>query len=83
VGKGEIVLVRFLQRRTTYVGAGENSGRIANDFNGVQSLKTLGAWDGSQLRFAIEPAAAGEGLAILVQARDGQMLGAAIVLGSG
>jgi hypothetical protein len=82
-GKGEIVLVRFLQRRTTDVGAGENSGRIARDFNGVQSLTTLGAWDGSRLSVAIEPPAAGEGLAVLVQAPDGHMLGAAMVLGSG
>jgi hypothetical protein len=81
-GEGEIVLVRFVQRRTTAVGAGENTGRIANDFNGVRSLTTLGAWDGSRLSFAIEPPAAGEGLAVLVQAPDGRMLGAALVLGS-
>ena len=83
IGKGEIVLVRFVQRRTTNVGAGENTGRIANDFNGVESLTTLGAWDGSEQRFPIEPPAAGEGLAVLVQAPDGHMLGAAMVLGSG
>jgi len=83
IGKGEIVLVRFVQRRTTNVGAGENTGRVANDFNGVESLTTLGAWDGSEQRFAIEPPAAGEGLAVLVQAPDGHMLGAAMVLGSG
>jgi hypothetical protein len=82
-GKGEIVLVRFVQRRTTPVGAGENTGRIANDFNGVQSLTPLGAWDGSSLRFPIEPPAAGEGLAVIVQAPDGHMLGAAMLLGSG
>ena len=82
-GRGEIVLVRFVQRRTTNVGAGENTGRVANDFNGVESLTTLGAWDGSEQRFAIEPPAAGEGLAVLVQAPDGHMLGAALVLGSG
>ncbi len=82
-GRGEIVLVRFVQRRTTNVGAGENTGRVANDFNGVESLTTLGAWDGSEQRFAIEPPAAGEGLAVLVQAPDGHMLGAAMVLGSG
>ena len=82
-GRGEIVLVRFVQRRTTNVGAGENTDRIANDFNGVESLTTLGAWDGSEQRFPIEPPAAGEGLAVLVQAPDGHMLGAAMVLGSG
>ena len=82
-GKGEIVLVRFAQRRTTEVGAGENTGRVADDFNGVQTLTTLGAWDGSMLAFPIEPPGAGEGLAVLVQAPDGHMLGAAAVLGSG
>src|SRR5713226_6708866 len=60
-GKGEIVLVRFVQRRTTHVGAGENTGRIADDFNGVQTLTTLGAWDGSRQSFPIEPPAPGEG----------------------
>lgn len=83
VGKGDIVLVRFAQRRTTPVGAGENTGRLADDFNGVQSLTPLGAWDGSARSFPIEPPAAGEGLAVLVQAPDGHMLGAAMVLGSG
>jgi hypothetical protein len=83
IGTGEIVLVRFVQRRTTHVGAGENSGRAADDFNGVQTLTSLGAWDGSALSFPIEPPAAGEGLAVLVQAPDGHMLGAAMVLGSG
>ena len=82
-GTGEIVLVRFVQRRTTHVGAGENTGRIANDFNGVQTLTPLGVWDGSSLSFPVEPPAAGEGLAVIVQAPDGHMLGAAMVLGSG
>ena len=82
-GKGEIVLVHFVRHRTTHVGAGENSGRIADDFNGVETLKTLGAWDGVPLSFPIEPPVAGEGLAILVQAPDGHILGAAMLLGSG
>jgi hypothetical protein len=82
-GKGDILLVRFAQRRTTHVGAGENGGRIANDFNGVESLTTLGAWDGSTKEFPIEPPGSGEGVAVLVQSPDGHMLGAATVLGSG
>jgi hypothetical protein len=82
-GKGEIVLVRFAQRRTTHVGAGENSGRVADDFNGVEHLAHLGAWDGTSRSFPIEPPGPGEGLALLVQAPDGHMLGAAMVLGSG
>jgi hypothetical protein len=83
VGNGEIVLVRFVRHRTTDVGAGENAGRALNDTNGVVTLAALGAWDGSRLEFAIEPPAAGEGLAVLVQAPDGHMLGAAMVLGAG
>jgi hypothetical protein len=82
-GKGEIVLVRFTQRRTTHIGAGENSGRVADDFNGVEHLAHLGAWDGTSRTFPIEPPGPGEGLALLVQAPDGHMLGAAMVLGSG
>ena len=82
-GKGEVLLVRFAQHRKTPVGAGENGGRTADDFNGVESLTTLGAWDGSALHFAVEPPGAGEGVAVLVQAPDGHMLGAAMVLGSG
>jgi hypothetical protein len=82
-GNGEVLLVRFVQHRTTDVGAGENSGRRADDFNGVKTLATLGAWDGSRLEFPVEPPVAGEGLAVLVQAPDGHMLGAAMVLGSG
>ena len=76
-GKGEALLVRFLRHRTTDVGAGENAGRILRDANGVRELTTLGAWDGSALSFPIEPPGADEGLAVLVQAPDGHMLGAA------
>jgi hypothetical protein len=76
-GNGEVLLVRFLRQRTTDVAAGENAGRIARDANGVRELAPLGAWDGSARSFAIEPPAAGEGIAVLVQAPDGRMLGAA------
>jgi hypothetical protein len=82
-GKGEIVLLRFAQRRTTHIGAGENDGRVATDFNGVETLSTLGTWDGAPREFAIAPPGPGEGLAVLVQAPDGHMLGAAMALGSG
>jgi hypothetical protein len=76
-GKGEALLVRFLRHRTTDAAAGENAGRILRDANGVRELTTLGAWDGSALNFPIEPPGADEGLAVLVQAPDGRMLGAA------
>lgn len=76
-GKGDVLLVRFVQRRTTDIAGGENAGRTAEDANAVLSLTTLGSWDGAARRFAIGPPARGEGLAVLVQADDGRMLGAA------
>ena len=79
-GSGEILLVRFVRHRTTAIAAGENGGRVLDDANGVEGLTTLGPWDGSARRFAVAPPGAGEGLAVLVQAPDGRMLGAASVM---
>jgi hypothetical protein len=82
-GRGNVLLVRFAQKRTTKVAGGENARRTLQDANGVEMLTALGSWNGSALSFAIEPPADGEGLAVLVQAPDGRMLGAAALLGSG
>ena len=82
-GRGNVLLVRFAQKRTTRVAGGENARRTLQDANGVEMLASLGGWDGSALSFAIEPPADGEGVAVLVQAPNGQMLGAAALLGSG
>ena len=76
-GRGSVLVVRFAQERTTRVAGGENARRTLQDANAVESLASLGSWDGSPLRFAIEPPAAGEGIAVLVQAANGRMLGAA------
>ncbi|HEX6441677.1 MAG TPA: DUF1223 domain-containing protein [Stellaceae bacterium] len=81
-GSGDVLLVRFAQRRATQVGAGENAGRALEDTNGVETLKTLGAWTGARATFPVEPPGPGEGLAVLVQAEDGRILGAAAVKGS-
>jgi hypothetical protein len=75
--RGSVLLVRFALERTTRVARGENARRTLQDANAVESLSSLGSWEGSPLRFAIEPPAAGEGIAVLVQAADGRMLGAA------
>jgi hypothetical protein len=82
-GRGNVLLVRFAQKRTTRVAGGENARRTLQDANGVEMLASLGSWNGSPLASAIEPPADGEGVAVLVQAPDGRMLGAATLLGSG
>jgi len=82
-GRGSVLLVRFAQKRTTRVAGGENARRTLEDADGVEMLASLGSWNGSALNFAIEPPADCEGVAVLVQAPDGRMLGAAVLLGSG
>ena len=82
-GRGSVLVVHFTQKRTTRVAGGENVRRTLQDANGVEALASLGSWNGSTLSFAIEPPAAGEGIAVLVQAPDGRMLGAAALVGSG
>ena len=82
-GGGEVLLVRFTKHRTTQVGAGENSGRTADDFNGVQSIVSLGAWSGAPATFPLEPPGPEDGLAVLVQAPENRILGAAIAFGGG
>src|SRR5258705_6004455 len=82
-GRGNVLLVRFAQKRTTRVAGGENARRTLQDANGVEMLTALGGWNGSALGFAIEPPADGEGPAVLVQAPDCRMLRAATLLGSG
>ena len=76
-----VLLARYARSRTTRVGGGENANRTATDFNGVEHLETLGAWDGKAISFAIEPPGAGEGVAILIQAPDGTILGAGALSG--
>jgi hypothetical protein len=75
--QGEVLLVRFAQSRTTQVAGGENANRTLNDANAVEMLTSLGSWNGSRLSFPIEPPKDGEGIAVLVQASNGRMLGAA------
>jgi hypothetical protein len=79
-GGGSVLLVRFVRHQTTQVAAGENAGRVLQDANGVRMLATLGDWTGPARDFAIDPPAAGEGLAVLVQAPDGKILGASLVI---
>jgi hypothetical protein len=73
----EVLLVRYALARSTQVKGGENAGRAATDVNGVTALTTLGDWNGKAVNFPIDPPGNGEGLAVLVQAPDGRIYGAA------
>jgi hypothetical protein len=82
VGEGRILVVHFIRSRSTPVQGGENAGRTARDVNGVEALKTAGEWKGQTVSLTIEPAQTGHGVAVLVQADDGRILGAASLSGA-
>lgn len=76
VGTGKIVLVGYDRRHETAVARGENGGRTLREANVVRSMAVVGAWAGSatQVEVAVP---AGEDAAVLVQAADGRIVGAA------
>ena len=74
-----VLLARYALMRTTRVAGGENASRTLVDTNGVEALATLGVWDGKPVSFPIDPPGEGEGLAVLVQASDGRIFGAAAI----
>ena len=74
-----VLLLRYVRSRVTQIGAGENAARTLRDTNGVSGVAVLGNWNGAAASFPIDPPADGEGVAVLVQAPDGKMLGAAAI----
>jgi hypothetical protein len=76
-GTGRVTLAAFVRNRMTEIHRGENTGRTARDVNGVVQLADLGQWSGGVETFPIDPPDADHGVAVLVQARDGHILGAA------
>ena len=75
-GKARVLLVGFDPRRETHVGRGENDGRTLVESNLVRSLTPVGAWSGRAVELRQQPPA-GESAAVLLQAGDGRILGAA------
>ncbi|MCJ2072624.1 DUF1223 domain-containing protein [Methylobacterium sp. J-030] len=75
-GAAQVLLVGFDPSHTTRVLRGENAGRTLEQANVVRSIHDLGRWSGSAATFA---AARPEGdtAAVLLQAADGRILGAA------
>lgn len=75
-GTGRVVLVGFDRRHRTAVGRGENGGRTLTESNIVRSIRTVGQWTGAPLSLTADMPA-GEEAAVLVEAPDGGILGAA------
>lgn len=82
-GEARLWLVRFDPRRETQVRAGENAGRKLVNVNIVRRVETLGAWRGEAQSLSVPVSADDMGLAVLLQAADGRILGAASMTLSG
>ena len=78
LGRGQLLLVGFDARIVTNVRRGENAGRSIVQANVVRSVEAVAEWDGSALTLA-KPVPLGERTALILQAEDGRILGAALV----
>jgi len=75
-GEARVLLVGFDPTHETAVGRGENGGRTLLESNIVRSLTPIGAWSGLPVELR-QPPPVGEGFAVLLQAEEGRIIGAA------
>ncbi|CCD92677.1 conserved exported hypothetical protein [Bradyrhizobium sp. ORS 375] len=75
-GRGRVLLVGFDHQHETSIRRGENGGRTLEELNVVRSVRALGDWSGTALRLN-EPVPEGEDVAVLLEAPDGRIVGAA------
>jgi hypothetical protein len=80
-GRATLWLVGFDRHHETVVGAGENGGRTLAEWQIVRGIESLGAWTGAPLETTVPAAALAryERAALVLQAADGRILGAALV----
>jgi hypothetical protein len=75
-GNGKVLLVGFDRDHETAIRRGENGGRTLRESNVVRSLREVGDWQGKALHIS-EKLPDGEDVAVIVQAADGRIVGAA------
>ena len=75
-GRGRVLLVGFDHYHKTAIRRGENGGRTFEEMNVVRSVRPLTDWQGTALRLT-EQVPEGEDAAVLVEAPDGRIVGAA------
>ncbi len=73
-GQGQIILYGYDVHHAIAVTAGENRGTVVSEINVVRSVTALGPWTGWDEKFKL-PRPAGEHMAVLLQAKDGSILG--------
>jgi hypothetical protein len=75
-GSGRVLLIGFDHEHRTAVGRGENGGRTLIESNIVRSMQPVGQWSGAPLRVS-ESVPTGEDIAVLLEAPNGHIIGAA------
>ncbi len=78
---GKVLLVGFDRDHETAIRRGENGGRTLRESNVVRSVREVGDWQGKALHIS-EKFPDGEEAAVIVQAPDGRIVGAARLTGS-
>jgi hypothetical protein len=73
-----VVLIGFDRRRVDTVERGENSGRTLTHVDVVRGIEEVGRFSGQASQIVSTPPWQSDRLAVVVQASDGQILGAAI-----
>ena len=73
---GDVLLVGFDAHRRTHIGRGENGGLELDESDIVRSIQVAARYTGAALTLR-QRAPAGQQFAILLQAADGRILGAA------
>jgi hypothetical protein len=79
-GNGKVLLVGFDHNHETAIRRGENGGRTLRESNVVRSVREVGDWQGKALHIS-EKFPDGEDAAVIVQATDGRIIGAARLAG--
>lgn len=74
----QLLLIGYDSQHRTAVARGENAGRQLSESNIVRSFSTLTTWSGQTLDLA-SSAPTAERAAVILQARDGRILGAAVL----
>jgi hypothetical protein len=75
-GAGTVLLVGFDPLHRTPVSRGENGGRTLTESNIVRSIESIGEWSGGALHLQ-QQLPPGQEYAAIVQASNGQIIGAA------
>jgi hypothetical protein len=79
-GNAKVLLIGFDHDHQTAIRRGENGGRTLEEANVVRSIRAVGDWQGTPLRVS-EKFPDGQDAAVILQAPDGRIIGAARLAG--